>query len=138
MPSEQWSSGLLLGAEVTGSLGGQAKQDTPARLWVMPRSGGDTGPRRRAGRWFGKGRDLLFPTPCSGGRRSPTPTSAQGPWPVAQLMDPPRGSRPPPQGCQKGGRGGESLHQEAGRLPVTAPRQPRTFQNVDLVTSLPY
>lgn len=85
---------------------------------------------------------MLFPSPCSGGRQSPTPTGAKCPWPVAQLMDPPTvhsshardargvgvGERPCP---------GRLDVQGHGRLSATAPQQSVTFQNVDPVTSLP-
>ena len=85
---------------------------------------------------------MLFPSPCSGGRRSPTPTGARGPWPVAQLMDPPTvhsshardarcvgvGERPCPRRLDVQGH---------GRLPAMAPQQSVTFQNLDPVTSLP-
>lgn len=101
--SPQASSCLALRSQ--GRWEAKQRRIRPARLWVKPRSGGDTGPCKRARRWLGQGRDLLFPTPCSGGRRSPTPTSARGPWPVAQLMDPPTGHTPHPKDARREGTG---------------------------------
>ena len=110
----------------------------PAWLWVKPRSGADTGPCKRARRWLGQGQGFAVPNSLQWGQAVSHPHKCTGPLACGPADGPTYGAHAPPQGCQKGGHGGGSLHQEAGRLPATAPWQPRTFQNVDPVTSLPY